>query len=125
MEPMQWLLVTLAITLIFVVFAINPMQAATDEAVSQNAYLQVRRIASVINLVASAPDGTTYSIDMPMQKCRLLITKNFVKLDVKGFKETSETYGLISPTGIQDNFEYDCNGRSIKVIKDNGVRFEG
>ena len=122
MEPMTWILVSAAVTLIFVIFAINPMQAATDEAISQNAYLQVRRIATVINLVSSAPDGTSYTIDMAMQKCHLLITKDFVKLDVKGFKETNETYGLITPNGIQTDANFECKDtRSIKIRKNNGI----
>ena len=126
MEPMEWLFVTAAITLLFVVFAVSPMQAAIDEAVESNAYLQVRRIASVINLVSSGPDGMTYMLDMPGKKCNLLITQDFVKLVSEGVKPSREIYGLIMPSAVPHNFQFDCASGTLKITKIGGVlNFEG
>lgn len=82
MEPLQWLFVVTALTLVFVVFAINPLQAAIDEAIKNNAQLQSQRLVSVINLVAGAPDGTRYTLEMPRMKCTVDITDRFVKMTI-------------------------------------------
>ena len=123
MEPMNWLLVSTAITLIFIVIAISPMQAATEEAVSSNVYLQVRRIASIINMVSSGPDGMLYTMDMPVKDCTLLITPDIVKLGIKSSKDFSEAYGLIKPSGISGPpKQFKCSDtQKVKISKDNGV----
>ena len=80
MEWLQWAFITLALSLIFIVFAINPLQQGIDEAIKGNARLQAERIASAINIISGAPGGTTYTLEMPDIKCTVTITNSFVRM---------------------------------------------
>jgi hypothetical protein len=123
MEPLQWLFITTALTLVFVVFAINPMQAATDEAIANSARLEARRLASAINILSTAPDGATFAFDMPNTRCRVKITGNLVdmKITYLSGQEISETVGIIKTVPVIAEEEFDCKSTPrIKLTKTNG-----
>lgn len=126
MEPLQWIFVVTALTLIFIVFATSPLQAAINEAVDNNARLQSQRLASVINMISTAPDGTSYTFEMPSSKCKAIITDSFVELTITFFGSTdiSHTVSLIkTSTRISPNpSEFNCeSNHNIQLIKNNGV----
>lgn len=122
MEPIQWIFIVTALTLVFVVFAINPLQAGIDEAIKGTAKLQAQRIVSAINLVSSSPDGTTYNFEMPDSKCKVKITDSFVSLTITPVagNDITHTESIIqTPVGIT-NDEFDCKLKKNLVLRKNG-----
>lgn len=123
MEPLHWVFIVTALTLTFVVFAINPLQVGIDEAIKSHAQLQAQRIASAINLVESAPDGTTYAFDLPDAKCKVNITSQFVTVRTVPVVGTELVYTVSTiktfTQVIGGNF--DCKQNSLMLRKSNGV----
>lgn len=124
MEPLQWIFVVTALTLVFVVFAINPLQVAIEEAVQNNAQLQTQRLASVINMMRSAPSGTSYTFSMTSTKCRVNITDGFVKLTIIPSTGLEVPYitSIINMTTPIQNINFDCK-RSVQ-FRNTGSRLE-
>jgi hypothetical protein len=119
MQPIQWVFIVTALTLVFVVFAVNPLQAGIDEAIRETASLQAQRLVSAINLVSSAPDGTIYNFEMPDSKCNVKITDSFVTLtitQVTGIKITQTESIIKTPTTIT-NGEFDCKTNKILLLR--------
>lgn len=124
MEPLEWVFVTTFLTLVFVVFAINPLQVAIGEAIQNSAQLQSQRLASAINIAQSAPDGTTYIFDMPKLKCKVMITNGLVKLTITPIAGTdiSYTVSVIKTRVNIRNGEFECrNNNNIELKKRSGV----
>ena len=124
MEPLQWIFVVTALTLIFVVFAINPLQVAIEEAVQNNAQLQAQRLVSVINMMRSAPSGTSYTFTMTSTKCRVNITDNFVKLTIipSAGLEVAYTISTIKTDTPIQNINFDCK-RTVQ-FRNTGSRLD-
>ncbi|HLD38734.1 MAG TPA: hypothetical protein VJB05_00280 [archaeon] len=124
MEPLQWIFVVTALTLVFVVFAINPLQVAIEEAVQNNAQLQTQRLASVINMMRSAPSGTSYTFSMTNTKCRVNITDNFVKLTIipSAGLEVPYTVSTINTGTPIQNINFDCK-RTVQ-FRNTGSRLD-
>lgn len=121
MEPLQWIFVVTALTLVFIVFAINPLQTAIDQAVQNNAQLQAQRLASVINMMESAPPGTSYTFGMTSARCKVNITDSFVKLTIipsAGLEIPYIVSILKTDTQVQ-NINFDCR-RSVEFRKSAG-----
>lgn len=120
MEPLYWLFIRMALILSFVVFAVNPMQAAIDDAIQHDARLQAERLASTINMMVTAPEGARYSFEMPRANCRVTITKGFVKMTIMPVSggEITNTIGLIkTDTPIKGN-EFECRtNRQLELRK--------
>ncbi len=123
MDPLPWLFVTMALTLIFIVFAVNPLQVAIDEAITNNARLEARRIASAINIVSTAPDGTAYMLNLPRTKCNIRITGDVISVKINvGGKDISETIGLLKTVPVVADEEFDCKTmKKIKLLKNDGT----
>lgn len=119
MEPLQWIFVVTALTLVFIVFAINPLQVAIEEATQNNAQLQAQRIASAINLMLTAPDGTTYSLEMPKARCKLTVAQNFTRLTIIQLNgaDISHTASLISTDAAIKGGEFSC-GRRMQLSRE-------
>lgn len=124
MEPLEWVFVVTALTLIFIVFAINPLQAGIDEAIQNHAQLQAQRLASMINIAESAPDGTTYTMDLPKLKCKVKITKGLVDLVITPVTGIDVSYAVSyikTSTTVRDG-EFECRGNNnVELRKRNGV----
>ncbi len=124
MDPMLWLFITTAVTIVFVIAAVSPIQTATEEAIRNSAMLEARRFVSIINILQTAPDGTVYEFDMPNTKCNVLITENAVRLKITfvSGQEISETIGMIKTKARIARNEFDCREtRKMKIKKNNGV----
>ncbi len=129
MDSLHWTFILTALTLIFVVGAVNPLQAATEEAVENNARLQAMQVASSINLMSTAPDKTTYIIDTPDSRCTIRISKGVVYLEIRSLdgKTLSEAVSIIE-TGLDfEEKEFQCRQTpSLRLTKDKGtLRIEG
>lgn len=124
MEPLQWIFIVTALTLVFVVFAINPLQVAIEEAIENNAQLQAQRLASVINLVGSAPSGTSYTFDMTSTRCRVNITDSFVKITIipSTGLEVPYVVGIIKTDAQIQNINFDC--KRVLELKKAGNRLD-
>lgn len=122
MKPIQWVFIVTALTLVFVAFAINPLQAAIDEAIKSNAQLQAQQLASAINIVSSAPDGTSYIFQMPKGKCNVIITDGFVKMTITPVVGTDLSYivSLIKTPVKITNGLFDCKGNRNLLMKKTG-----
>ena len=123
MDPLHWVFIVTALTLTFVVFAVNPLQVGIDEALRSNAELQAQRIASTINLVASAPDGTTYTLELPDVKCKINITSQFVTMrsvPAVGI-ELQYTISVIKTSTQVIGGNFDCKQNTLHLRKSNGV----
>lgn len=124
MEPLQWVFVVTALTLVFVVFAINPLQVAINQAIQSDVELQAQRLASTINIVRTSPDGTVYTFDMPNSKCLVTITDSFVKLTVIPVTglDISQTISLIKTDTPINGGTFECKGnRQVEMKKTNGI----
>ena len=124
MDPLQWLLITTAVTFVFVAAAVSPMQTATEEAIQNSAMLEARRFVSIINILQTAPDGTVYEFDMPTSKCDVLITEDAVRLKITfvSGSEISESIGIIKTGTKIMGGEFDCREtRKIRMKKNNGM----
>lgn len=123
MEPLQWLFISLALVLAFLVFSINPIQGATDEAIKTSARLEARRIASTINLMATAPEGTSYTVSLPNTRCTIRITGSFVVIDInKNGQELSETFSILKTVPVIADQEFNCKETpAMKLTKTGGV----
>lgn len=121
MEALQWVFVTTALVLIFIVFAINPIQLATDDAIQNNAQLQARTIASSINLMSTAPDGSTYRIALPSRPCTLVITEHFVSMKITiSNSAISEALGTIKTPAAIKGGEFDCKTKGFIQLRKTG-----
>ncbi|MBS3051449.1 MAG: hypothetical protein J4400_04855 [Candidatus Aenigmarchaeota archaeon] len=126
MEPLEWVFVTTFLTLVFIVFAVNPLQVAIGEAIQNSAQLQSQRLASAINLVQSAPEGTTFIFDMPKLKCRVMVTNGLIKLTITPVAgaDISHTVSMIKTPVIINagpSGEFECRNNNIQIRKRNGV----
>jgi len=123
MEPLMVVFVSGALILTFVAFAVNPMQVAIEEAVRSDAQLQAQRIVSVINLMETAPDGTSYSFDMPNTKCNVAITDDFVKITLTqatgGGK--SHTSSIIKTSTKIKTGNFVCSNNMNIMFRKNGM----
>ncbi|KHO47687.1 MAG: hypothetical protein QT00_C0002G0347 [archaeon GW2011_AR5] len=129
MEPLEWIFVTTFLTLVFIVFAVNPLQVAIGEAVQNSAQLQSQRLASVINIVQSSPDGTTYRFNMPNANCRVLITNGLIHMSITPVAGTNISYtmsGIKTPTIINagTNGEFACRANRLLEIRKRGGAVE-
>src|SRR3989338_3059152 len=126
MEPLEWIFVTTFLTLVFIVFAVNPLQVAIGEAVQNSAQLQSQRLASVINIVQSSPDGTTYRFGMPNANCKVHITNGLIHMvitPVAGGDISYTVSGIKTLTVIDagTNGEFICRSNSaLEIRKRNG-----
>lgn len=124
MEQLYMVLTILLLTLILVVFAVNPLQAAIEEGVRNHAQLQAQRFASIINLMETAPDGTRYEFDMPTEKCKVTITDSFIKLTITPVagQDIFHVVSLTKTSVPVTKGEFECRAnRNIEMIKNNGV----
>ncbi len=124
MEPLHWTFILTALTLIFVFAAANPLQLATEEAVKTNARLQALQIASTINLLSTAPDKTTYIIDMPDARCTLRITPALVYLKIKSTsdQELAEAVSIIQTDLKITEKSFECREtKALRLVKDKGM----
>lgn len=119
-QPIEWVFIVTALTLIFVVFAINPLQAGIDEAIQGNAQLQAQRLASAINMISTAPPGTTYNFYMPDTKCTVTITDGLVRMRTNPVigKDIEYSVGIIKTPVTITKGTFDCkNNKIIKLTK--------
>ncbi len=125
-EPLQWAFIVIAMTLIFIVFAINPLQAAIDEAIKNHAQLQAERLVSAINLATAAPEGTSYVFEMPKLKCKVKITDSFVKMIITPVAgvEISHTTSIIKTPVTIPSGEFECKANSRIEMKRTGDRLD-
>lgn len=125
MEPLEWVFVSTFLVLVFIVFAVNPLQAAIGEAIQNNAQLQSQRLASAINLVQSAPEGTTYVFDMPKTKCNITVTGGLVRLTIMPATggDISYTTSMIkTPVVINAGSGFTCSSRNnLQLRKRSGA----
>ncbi len=122
-DPLMVVFIGTALMLSFFAFAVNPMQVAIEEATRSDAQLQAQHIISVINLMNTAPDGTSYSFDMPNTKCNVTITDDFVKMTVAQATggDKSHISSIIKTSTPIKTGTFECmNNRNI-LFRKNGM----
>jgi hypothetical protein len=122
LEPLQWTFITLAITLVIVVFAINPLQSAIDQAIASSAELTAEKLRSAINLMQVFPSVSEHTVEIKARKCKIKIDEKSVTVEMK----TSATLNLIQTDNKIISKEIDCSNQKILKIKKfgNEIRFE-
>jgi hypothetical protein len=115
MEELTKVYIYLAVTLIFITFAVSPLYASVTAANTNSAKIHVKEIAGVINMVMASPsDNLAYSIDMP-KNCHIEIGSTFVRLRYTEMTITEEILQKkgfsVSPTTI------DCNSGRMVITK--------
>ena len=121
LQPLQWTFVVLVVTLIIIVFAVNPLQGAIDEAVANNANLAAQEIRSAVNILQTMPDITTYRIDLDARNCKIWINQNEVIVEMKGI---NATLGLIQTGKEIDKFKMDCSQKNFIEITREGNKIK-
>ncbi len=117
MEELTKTYIYLAVTLVFITFAITPLYQTVDESTKNSARLQAKEIAGVINMMKASPSYTLdYRLQMPPQ-FTLKITGEFVVLSAYG-KEYVENI-IRSGVSVQDfgPFDFGAQRDSITIKK--------
>jgi len=119
-SPLTKTYMYLALLLLFFSFAINPLYAAIDAGVKNNARLQAQEITGIINLMkTSSSRNLEYEINL-VANCRLEINNRFVTFTVNpDTKAVNATLAIIQSDVSVDSKTIDCkNQRSLKLRKD-------
>lgn len=121
-EYFHWTFIITALTLVFLVFAVNPLQVAINEAIQNHAQLQGQRLASAINLMESAPEGTTYLFDMPKIKCKVAVADGIIRIILTPVAGVEVLYSvsMIKTSVAVDNGEFECRGNNNILLTKTG-----
>ncbi|MBI2172914.1 MAG: hypothetical protein HYT73_01740 [Candidatus Aenigmarchaeota archaeon] len=114
--------ISITILLIMLVGFASPLQASVQDVINTDASLQAELIASKINVLRAAPDGTGTRISLPDAKCTVKFENTFLTITYQKAvsSPTTVTKHLIqNPTVIQ-SFEEECPN-SFFLKKNNGV----
>lgn len=73
-----WSVINIVITTVIIVFGISVLFSGIDARVETDQALRSQEMASIINLIQNAPDGTSHEYRMPRVGCDVSIDINFV-----------------------------------------------
>jgi len=120
LEPIQWAFVTLVATLAIVVFAVNPLQMAIDQAIANNAELTAQEIRTAINVIQAMPDVSEHVMDLRPRNCKITIDKESITVEIK---DTKAILGIIQTDAeIKESTEILCSEKdAIKLTKAGNV----
>ncbi len=127
-EYLHWVFIVTALTLVFLVFAINPLQAAIEEAVQNHAQLQGQRLISMINIAQKSPDGTEYKFEMPKLNCTVHMSDNILKITISPAVGIDVIYaGSVTKTSTEITLvktppvdEFRCRDNGIILLQKTG-----
>jgi len=113
--------------LLFVSFALAPLQSSVEEAVSENRQVTLQTLASSINLAEISGDDTSHAVQFSAKgqnKCLIDIKNGIIRLTVNNGGPDEVTFGYY----IQNNRfpvssnTIDCrNSVQVMVKKRNGM----
>ena len=112
LEHLQWISVIIGLTLIITMFGFGILQSGVKAAVESNAPLVAREIAGIINVIQTAPDGTTHTYVLPKMGCKIFIQENFIRLETDDgvYRES-----LISHVSVR-TAEINCDKQKQKTL---------
>lgn len=123
LDELAWAFIQVAIILVFVTWAINPIFKSLELAQQNSAKLNAQEIAGVINTMkASQSNDMTYTANLPAVKCTIEINERFVKFDITASgKRQSVVMDIIqTPVKVFGNEPlYDCSRKRITIEKQN------
>lgn len=121
---MEWAFISLVLSLIFVSFAMNPLQNSIDEIARNNEKMMMQEIASGINLVEISPDGTTYNVQIPIKakdSCTLDVKNGLVRVVMAdGGKKTTIFSSYINSSTKVEPGSLNCLASSVTITKNGG-----
>ncbi|MCX6815672.1 MAG: hypothetical protein NT120_02380 [Candidatus Aenigmarchaeota archaeon] len=107
----------LAVLLVFISFAINPLYGMINAGVKNNARLQAREIAGIINVMKASPGNIDYRIDVS-GSCKIEINDRFVTYTINPDKTpVSSTVSLIEGETQVENKDVACNSCTLTLRK--------
>ncbi|MBI2579389.1 MAG: hypothetical protein HYW27_00625 [Candidatus Aenigmarchaeota archaeon] len=106
---MLTIFITLTILLLYATASAAPLEAALRDTIGADADLQAELVASRINMLAAAPEGTQTSIQLPSGDCTLSIHRTFINYTaeksgrnpVSAIKDIIQTPYAIDPEGLE------------------------
>jgi hypothetical protein len=121
LDELTWAFIQVAILLVFVTWAINPIFKSLELAQQNSARLNAQELAGVINTMQASPADMTYTAYLPPVTCTVEINEKFVKFDLTaGGKRQVVVMNLIqTPTKIYGN-TFQCRNKKITIVKSNG-----
>jgi len=77
---LMWAFISLVLAVVLVTAFYNPVSASINEAYRTRARFLAQDIASGVNMLGNAPDGTSYDITIPKTDCTIDIYNTFVRV---------------------------------------------
>ncbi|MFH0832112.1 MAG: hypothetical protein V1900_00090 [Candidatus Aenigmatarchaeota archaeon] len=116
-EKLQKSFISIAIALLIVVAAFNPLSAQADTIVKNDVKYQASEISGIINILAVSPNVTTFIYELPGTDCVIKID-SAVTVTMKDASYSVNLIKSIEPAKIE------CNARKIRFVNDGAVRIE-
>jgi len=115
LQPLQWAYIVLTISLLIIVFAINPLQAALDTAIANNAELTAEKLRAAIDIMQTMPSRAEHTMSIYAKKCKIYVDQKSVTVEIK----TNITLNLIqtSNTIVPPVVPIDCEERRTITIQ--------
>lgn len=112
-QLLQLLFVALVVTAAFAAFFTLWLRGGINESVRQSIEVQGREVASVINLLAASPPGTTYTINLALKisvtRCALAVRRNGIALDIVQDGRAERFFiGTLANVAATGAPEHDC-----------------
>ncbi|MEM7819401.1 MAG: hypothetical protein QXD48_01065 [Candidatus Aenigmatarchaeota archaeon] len=107
-EPLQWAFIVLVLLLVFILFAINPLQQAIDAAIANNAMINANFLASIINLMQASASNMEYMLDLPKTDC-------IIKINEKGVTYHSTKRDIIYTMDLIQNYKLSDFSKKILI----------
>ncbi len=123
-DDLTWAFVQIAIVLVFVIWAINPMFKSIELAQQNSARLNAQEIAGVINIMKTGASDMTYKTALPPVACTVEINEKFVKFDIfTGGRHQVVIMDIVqTPVRvISAKPSYDCKEKTIQIAKEGGI----
>ncbi|HLD85001.1 MAG TPA: hypothetical protein VI968_00435 [archaeon] len=122
-----WTLIALLILAVELVFLIENVFGAVDQAAEMNNVLNGEHIAGIINLMQSSPAGTVHAYNIPKGKCIVKISPgnvNFTNTEkigspkyyAKGYARLIDADLNSAVTISEDFFELECSRKTAQRI---------
>jgi hypothetical protein len=127
-DTLQWAFVSLLIALLFITFAINPMQKSVEEVARNNEKVVMQELVTAINLAEASYDLTDYKTLIPARgrdKCTIEIKNGIIRAEFLdgGKKNVILTHYIVTPVKVYTELgSVDCKAGALLVERQkNGV----
>lgn len=123
LDEITWAFILIAIVLIIVAWALNPIYSSILAAQQNSARLNAQEIAGVINIMKTSSSDMVYKASLPAVTCKFEVNERLVKFDLSaGGKNHIAIMDIVqTPVKILSNQQYSCDRKTIIIEKQGGT----